>query len=85
MADTWTKVRQTVDTSVSDREYVASFIRSVEQLANMTLEMFVTNPAMILSPTMRELMVEKTKLVESRRIKLSGRLVADNPCSNFED
>ena len=84
MSEVWTKIKQTIDTSVSDREFVANFDKQLAMLTGMVEEMFVENKHCLLSPVMRQLMADKGREVNAIRQKLAGRLCADNPGENFK-
>lgn len=78
------KIRQTVDTSESDREYVREFENDVAMLCGMVQEMFIENKAMLLSPVLRDLIIEKAARTQVKLRKLQNKLAADNPCDDFK-
>lgn len=78
------KIRQTVDTSESDREFVRKFEEEVRMLSDMVLEMVRDNKSCLLSPVMRQLLIERAVLVDKQLRTLSNHLVADNPCDDFK-
>lgn len=83
MSETWTKIKQTVDTSVSDREFVKKLEKRIETLAGMVIEAVKENPQYLLSPIMREMLAEKAVEVQILMRKVKGRIVVDNPGENL--
>lgn len=78
------KIRQTVDTSESDRVYVCELEKQIDMLTGMVEECFVENKQWLLSPIMRELVIEKGRKVAKMMMKAKGRLVIDNPCDDLK-
>ena len=58
-----------------DREFLEEFEKELRSLTGMVEEMFVTTPAILLSPIYREMMAEKARHVH----RMQTRLVIDNP------
>jgi hypothetical protein len=69
-----------IDWQEGDNEYIGQFHHNVDMLTGMVKEMMVTTPSMVLSPVLREMLVEKAAQVEKQswRIKTHGRLRVDN-------
>lgn len=77
------KIRQTIDTSESDRMFVERFMHEVHMLAGMVKEMFVEEKVLLLSPIMRELIADKARLVADMRLTLQNHVCADNLGKDF--
>ena len=83
MPDT-NKIHQTIDTSLSDRKFVARFEDDLDMLTSMVEEMFVETRAMLLSSVFRRMLLDKSRLVRARFDKIKGRIAVDNPCDDFK-
>lgn len=73
------RVRQIIDTYASDREWVRNFEHQVGMLIGMVEEMFETNRVLLLSPVMRELVLDKGREVGRMLDKVRHILAVDNP------
>lgn len=73
------KIQQTVCTSVADRQYIEQFEFQVDMLIGLVLEAVEISPAMLLSPVIRQLLVEKAKQVRSMFDTIKRRIAVDNP------
>lgn len=71
--------KQICDVQPEDVEFLKNFEDELRMLTGMIEEMFVTNSVCLLSPVMRDLMIEKGRKVESMHDRLRHRLVIDNP------
>lgn len=78
------KIRQTIDTSEADREFLKKFSSEVGTLGSMVIEILEDHPSMILSPTFREVLVEKAKIVRKMLFAMKGQLCCDNPCEDLK-
>lgn len=72
-------IRRHIDYHPADQAALDTFIRDVEMLAGLVVEMLETSPATVLSPYHRRMVVEKAKEVQEQRLRFSGRLCVDNP------
>lgn len=67
------KINQTIATCEEDRVWLKEHAHTIEMLAGMVIEAVNDNPQYLLSPVMRELLVEKAKLVLDQRRAFAGR------------
>lgn len=71
--------RFTVDTCEADAEFLARYLREVEQLAGLTEEFFGAPRALVLPTYFRATILEKAKTVLAMHRRLAPRLHVDNP------
>lgn len=69
----------TVDESEEDQKFVEQFIIDLDMLLGITKEMFVENKAMLLSPYLRQCIIDKAKAVKGRWDQIKTRVHVDNP------
>lgn len=74
-----TVIKQTVDTSENDRDFIKRFEQETALLAGLTIEIIQDDPRMLLSPTIRTMLVDRALQVQAMLRKLQGRLACDNP------
>ena len=67
------------DTQKEDIEFLSKFEGDLEMLTGMVEEMFVQTPSVLLSPVMRQLIIDKARDVKKMHENLRYRLVIDNP------
>lgn len=70
--------RRTIDYQNGDVEFLAEFEKQLEMLYGMVEEMFVENKACLLSPVMRQLLIDKARSVKARHEALRYKLCVDN-------
>lgn len=68
-----------VDESEQDSAYVEKFAKELEMLTGIVHELLVDEPRMILSPVMRQLLIDKAKSVKALFGPMKGRIHVDNP------
>jgi hypothetical protein len=70
--------RRTCDIQNGDEKWVEEFEHQIDMLCGMVHEMMVEDKVMLLSPVMRELLIEKAKLVLEKARLVRRRIVIDN-------
>lgn len=65
--------------SADDAGFLDRFLKEVEMLAGMSVEMMVEHRTTVLSPTFRAMLAEKAQSVQAYLGPLKGRLHVDNP------
>lgn len=74
------KRKYMVDTSDADRQFVLVFMEDVKMLAGIVREMVEEDSRLLLSPVMRQLLIDKAKDVQQRWSAISPYpLFVDNP------
>jgi len=71
-------IKLQIEYNESDPSFVIEYQNRVNQLSAVIIEMMEKNPALILSPVFRELMVEKAKELDKYNAKVYGKLHVDN-------
>lgn len=80
------KERQIIDTCESDRKWLEEHGETIDMLTGMVEELFVENKAMLLSPVMRQLLIDKARLVSmQRQVFVGQRYLIDNPGESLRD
>lgn len=78
MSDT-ERIVQKIDTSRRDRAAVKKFQDAIVMLSGLVIETLEKNPAMILSPLNREMLVRHAKYVKRFNSCLTNHVYLDNP------
>jgi hypothetical protein len=76
---TMAHTKRTCDVQDEDIEFLKKFEEEISSLSGMVEEMIVETPAILLSPVMRKLLVEKARLVAAMHDRVRYRLCIDNP------
>ena len=80
MSEEKRKYRQRIcDTCEEDTQFLANFNDQLKMLTGMVVEIIETEPRMLLSPVMRQLLLSKAKQVDAMHGPLALRLCVDNP------
>jgi hypothetical protein len=72
------RTKRTVECTEQDNKFVEVLVEESYKLCKMVEEMVKLNPSYLLSPIMRELLVEKAALVERNLFKVRNLLLVDN-------
>jgi hypothetical protein len=73
--------RRTIDQTEASEVALKEYKNNVRMLAALVLEMVKDDPKMLLSPNMRELLVDKAQLVKDQHFIMSQGLCVDAPCT----
>lgn len=70
--------RRTIDVQDGDQQWVDDFVDDVRTVCGLIEECFVEHPATLLSPILRQLVVDRARQLEAKRIKILCKLCVDN-------
>jgi len=71
-------IKRHIDYYAEDTVFLADFEKQVETLTGLVTEMLETNKVLVLSPVMREMVVDKAKEVLSKLNAVKWKLCVDN-------
>jgi len=77
--------QRTIDVQDGDDTVVKEFVEEVRKLAGLIIEGVGDHPEYLLSPILRELMVEQARKVEHYRVQIGITLMSDNPVGPLRD
>ena len=76
-----THVKITIDRNTADDKSILAYRKNIEAVAECVIEMLEKNLATVLSPVLRQLLVDraKTLLWQHQKIEAKGGIHLDNP------